>query len=184
MAAGTLFLVVGPSGVGKDTLLDGARARLSGDARFLFARRVITRAADAGGEDHEAATPDEFARRKAAGGFLLTWSAHGLDYGLPAALSDALAQGRAVVANGSRATIAELAKLVPQLTVVEITAPPEAVAARLRARGREDEAQVAERISRSVPPMPEGVAVVRIVNDADVETGIAKLVAAVSEPRP
>jgi len=184
MAAGTLFLVVGPSGVGKDTLLDGARARLSGDARFLFARRVITRAADAGGEDHEAATPDAFARRKAEGGFLLTWSAHGLDYGLPAELSDALAQGRTVVANGSRATIAELAKLVPQLTVVEITAPPEAVAARLRARGREDEAQVAERISRSVPAMPEGVAVVRIVNDADVETGVAKLVAALSEPKP
>jgi thymidine phosphorylase len=184
MAAGTLFLVVGPSGVGKDTLLDGARARLTGDARFLFAKRVITRAADAGGEDHEAVTPDEFARRKAAGEFLLTWSAHGLDYGLPAALSDALAQGRTVVANGSRATIAELAKLVPRLTVVEVTAPPEAVAARLRARGREDEAQVAERISRSVPPMPDGIDAVRIVNDADVETGIAKLAAALLGRRP
>jgi len=183
MAAGTLYLVVGPSGVGKDTLLDGARAALSGDARFLFARRVITRAADAGGEDHEAVTPDEFARRKAAGLFLLTWSAHGLDYGLPAVLSDALAQGRTVVANGSRATVAELSKLVPNLTVVEITAPPDAVAARLRARGREDEAQVAERISRTVPPLPAGIDVVRIVNDADVETGIAKLVAALSGAR-
>lgn len=184
MAAGTLFLVVGPSGVGKDTLLDGARARLSGDPRFLFARRVITRAADAGGEDHEAVTPEEFARRKAASGFLLTWTAHGLDYGLPAVLSDALAEGRTVVANGSRATIAELARLVPHLTVVEITAPPEAVAARLRARGREDEAQVAERIARTVPAMPDGVDVVRIVNDADVATGIGRLVAALSEPRP
>lgn len=183
MAAGTLYLVVGPSGVGKDTLLDGARAQLSGDARFVFARRVITRAADAGGEDHEAVTPDEFARRKAASGFLLTWSAHGLDYGLPAALSDALAEGRTVVANGSRATIAELAQRVPDLKVVEITAPPEAVAARLRARGREDEAQVAERISRTVPPMPYGVDVIRIVNDADVATGIGKLVAALSGAR-
>jgi len=184
MAAGTLFLVVGPSGVGKDTLLDGARARLSGDARFLFARRVITRAADAGGEDHEAVTPNEFARRKAAGGFLLSWSAHGLDYGLPRALSDALADGRAVVANGSRATIAELVQRVPHLKVVEITAPPEAVAARLRARGREDEAQLAGRIARTVPPMPDGVDVVRIVNDADVETGVGKLVAALTEPLP
>lgn len=183
MAAGTLFLVVGPSGVGKDTLLDGARARLKDDARFLFARRVITRAADAGGEDHEAVTSEEFARRKVAGGFLLTWSAHGLDYGLPMALSEALEQGRNVVANGSRATIAELAKLVPHLTVVEITAPPEAVAARLRARGREDEAQVAERIARTVPTMPDGADVIRIVNDADVATGIGRLVAALSEPR-
>ncbi|MFA6265799.1 MAG: phosphonate metabolism protein/1,5-bisphosphokinase (PRPP-forming) PhnN [Pseudolabrys sp.] len=182
MAAGTLFLVVGPSGVGKDTLLDGARAALRDDDRLLFARRTITRAADAGGEDHEAATPDEFARRKADGGFLLTWAAHGLEYGLPMALADALAQGRNVVANGSRATIGELAKRVPHLIVVEITAPPESVAARLRARGREDEAQVAARVARTVPPMPDGIEAVRIVNDADVATGIAKLVSALTAP--
>ncbi|RDV04731.1 phosphonate metabolism protein/1,5-bisphosphokinase (PRPP-forming) PhnN [Undibacter mobilis] len=181
---GTLFLVVGPSGVGKDTLLDGARSRLSGDPRFVFARRVITRAADAGGEDHEAVTTEEFARRKATGGFLLTWAAHGLNYGLPAALLDALAAGRTVVANGSRATIAELGQIVPRLTIVEITAPPEAVAARLRARGREDEAQVAERIARAVPALPAGVDVVRVVNDADVASGVAKLVAVLSAPRP
>jgi len=183
MAAGTLYLVVGPSGVGKDTLLDGARTALSGDGRFLFARRVITRAADAGGEDHEAVTSDEFARRKAAGGFLLTWSAHGLDYGLPIALSEALAWGRHVVANGSRATISELSKRVPRLVVVEVNASPDVVAARLRARGREDEAQVAERIARTVPPAPDGIELVRVLNDSDVETGVAKLVAALTGVR-
>ncbi len=184
MAAGSLFLVVGPSGVGKDTLLDGARARLSGDQRFVFARRVITRAADAGGEDHEAVTPAEFARRRAAGDFLMTWSAHGLEYGLPAALSHALAQGRTVVANGSRATIAELAERVPKLVVVEINASPEAVAARLRARGREDEAQVAERMSRAAPPVPDGITLVRVLNDTDIATGVDTLVSVLSEPRP
>ena len=183
MATGTFFLVVGPSGVGKDTLLDGARAALRNDDRFLFARRTITRPADAGGEDHEAVTPEEFARRREAGAFLLTWGAHGLEYGLPATLSDALKQGRHVVANGSRATIAELAGRVPKLVVVEINASPEVVAARLRARGREDEAQVAARVARTVPPVPEGIALVRILNDTDVPAGIAKLTAALSEPR-
>lgn len=183
MAAGTFFLVVGPSGVGKDTLLDGARAALQDDAQFLFTRRTITRPADAGGEDHEAVTTEEFSRRRESGAFLLTWRAHGLEYGLPATLLEAQEQGRHVVANGSRATIAELARLVPKLTVIEINASPEVIAARLRARGREDEAQVAARVARTVPPVPDGIQLVRVLNDADVPTGIAKLVAALSEPR-
>ena len=65
-----LFLVVGPSGAGKDTLLDGARAALATDDRFVFARRAITRPAEAGGEIYDAITGEEFARRRDAGGFL------------------------------------------------------------------------------------------------------------------
>lgn len=89
-----------------------------------------------------------------------------------------------MVANGSRATIAELAERVPKLVVVEINASPEAVAARLRARGREDEAQVAERMSRAAPPVPDGITLVRVLNDTDIATGVDTLVSVLSEPRP
>jgi len=70
--AGTLFLIVGPSGAGKDSLIDGLRTRLDPD-RFEFAQRVITRPTDSGGEAHEACTSEVFEQREAAGEFLISW---------------------------------------------------------------------------------------------------------------
>lgn len=45
---GTMIVIVGPSGAGKDTLMDYAAARLCGRPGFHFTRRVITRSGDAG----------------------------------------------------------------------------------------------------------------------------------------
>jgi thymidine phosphorylase len=179
MAAGTLFLVVGASGVGKDTLIKGAKKALADDDHFVFARRTITRPADAGGEDHYPVTADEFARLRDSGRFLVAWSAHDLDYGLPIEIARELANGRHVIANGSRAAIADAAARVAQVVVVDITAPPDLVARRLAARGRESDAQVAERLARPTPPCPAGVEVVSVANDADIATGVAQLVAAI-----
>jgi phosphonate metabolism protein PhnN/1,5-bisphosphokinase (PRPP-forming) len=94
-----LILVVGPSGAGKDTLLTAAREALRQDARFHFAQRVITRPTDAGGEEHQAITEQEFAARD----FALQWQAHGLRYGIPA---DVIDSRDVVVANVSRTVVA------------------------------------------------------------------------------
>ena len=60
---GKLIYVVGPSGAGKDALLEHARANLPADTKVTFARRWITRSADAGGEAHRALTSAEFERK-------------------------------------------------------------------------------------------------------------------------
>ncbi|WP_207791920.1 phosphonate metabolism protein/1,5-bisphosphokinase (PRPP-forming) PhnN [Siccirubricoccus phaeus] len=163
--------VVGPSGAGKDTLMAGARAALAGDPRFRFVRRCITRPAAAGGEDHEALTEAAFAARQAAGGFALSWRAHGLRYGIPADIAGDLAAGRVVVANLSRTVLEEAAARLP-LRVLEITAPVAVLAARLAARGRESVADIAARLAREAP-LPSGLPVTRVVNDGTPEAGIA-----------
>jgi thymidine phosphorylase len=175
---GTLFLIVGPSGVGKDSLIDGLRGRLEAD-RFEFARRVITRPADAGGEAHEACSTDQFLSREAAGEFLITWRAHGLAYGLRTSIRDCLDQGRHVIANGSRSTAAELSQRVEDLVVIEITAPPEVLAERLAGRARETPEQIANRLNRTPPPYPPTVRIIRIVNDSRLDIGWRRLEAGI-----
>lgn len=146
--AGRLVLIVGPSGVGKDTLIDHARSHLQGDERVRFARRAITRPS-AGGEDHEPLDPQDFDGRLAAGGFALHWDAHDVRYGIPAVIDDWLAEGCTVVVNGSRRTIAAARARYPDLEVIAITATEAVLTQRLRSRGREDEAAIAQRLART-----------------------------------
>jgi phosphonate metabolism protein PhnN/1,5-bisphosphokinase (PRPP-forming) len=172
---GWLVAVVGPSGAGKDTLMEGARAVLAGDARIRFVRRAITRPAGAGGEEHLPLDRTAFMAARDSGAFALWWEAHGLLYGIPRDIEGDIAAGRVVVANLSRAVLAAAAARLP-LQVLEITAPPEVLAARLAARGREDAADVAARLARAAP-LPPGLAVERVLNDGPVDAGAARVAA-------
>jgi ribose 1,5-bisphosphokinase len=173
---GLLMPVVGPSGAGKDTLMAAARARLAGDPRFVFARRTITRPAEAGGEDHDPIDEAGFAAALARGDFALHWRAHGLAYGIPRRIEAELAAGRVVMANLSRGVLAEAAARYP-VRVLMITAPPEVLAARLAARGRETAADIAARLAREVT-LPDGIAVTTVVNDGTLEEGVGRVLAA------
>ena len=73
------------SGAGKDTLLLGAREELTEADGVEFLRRHITRDASKVTELEVAVSPEDFAARKSAGDYALTWHAHGTDYGILAA---------------------------------------------------------------------------------------------------
>lgn len=178
--AGTLILVVGPSGVGKDTLLDGARQLLDGDSRFHFLRRDITRPGSAGGEDHNPVSEQAFARNLEVGRYPLHWGAHHLRYGLPVAELAGLERGQTVIANGSRSVLAEARARFERLAIVSITANEELLRGRLLARGRENGADIESRIARAKAFEVTGEDVFTIRNDGDIEEGIALFVEALA----
>ena len=169
---GTLFLVVGPSGAGKDTLIAAARAQLGSE--FVFPRRVITRPGDAGGEDHMAETLAGFEARERTEDFALSWRAHGLAYGVPATIATDLAQGRHVVVNVSRSILPQaLAKFAPA-KVILVTANADVLEARLAARRRESADELVARLGRLVEALGEDAV---IVNEGPVKDAIEAFVA-------
>ena len=167
LMSGTFVAVVGPSGAGKDSLIGFARQELRRDTRFVFARRMITRPPDVA-EDHKAVDELEFKRLAAAGAFALSWEAHGLHYGIPADVHADLARGKTVIANLSRGVLSSLRNRFSRAMVVEITAPPETLAARLAHRARESADGQALRLRRSDAVVLSVVADATIVNDGDL----------------
>lgn len=149
MAEGTLFYVVGASGSGKDSLLRYGRERLAGDPGVVFAHRYITRPVELHGENHVALTEAEFDARLKAGLFALHWDSHGLRYGIGREINFWLARGCNVVMNGSREYLPHARRRYPALHAVMIAVSPEVLAARLRARGRETEDEIAGRLERA-----------------------------------
>ena len=175
---GRLIYVIGPSGSGKDSVIDYARARLPADSNVVFARRTITRPAEAGGERHEAVTPEAFEKRLAQGGFAMHWHANGLSYGIGREIGDWLESGRTVVVSGSRAHLPDAMAEFPALEVVHVSAPLETLKHRLAARGREDAAQVARRIERAARlGLPEGTQAFEISNDGELANAGESLLA-------
>lgn len=175
---GKLVLVVGPSGVGKDTLINGAREALQNDPRYSFVRRIVTRKADVVLEDHDTVDAETFATLDANQRLALSWEAHGLRYGLPLSVITDIALGKVVIANGSRHIIPLAREKFPGCSVMLVTAEISLRAARLAQRGRENSDQIAARMAREAAPLPNGIDPTIIDNSGTPAIGIARLIMA------
>ena len=171
---GTLIFVVGPSGVGKDTLLDGARVAFSKDPRVHFLRRDITRPASAGGEDHNPVTVEQFEANRAIGAYALTWDAHDLRYGLPKSELAPLERGTSVIANGSRSVLELARNQFDRLAIISVMAEETLLRSRLMQRGRETQKDIEQRIARATAFQVAGDNVTTFLNNDSVEVGIAR----------
>lgn len=180
MTQGRLIAVVGPSGVGKDSIMAGIHASVP---QMHLVRRVITRAPDLGGETYDAVTVEQFQEMARNGAFAVHWGAHGLHYGIPTATKYQLNKGTDCIANFSRSALTKAAEVFPNLTVLNVTASAETLARRLAARGRETQSEIALRLQQSEKPVPLGLDVIHLSNDGPLSATIGRATALLLQGR-
>lgn len=175
MTKGRLLAVVGPSGVGKDSVM----AALCAARPVLgIARRVITRAPELGGEDFAPVSGAAFDVARDRGDFVLHWGAHGLFYGIPVAVLAQVAAGQDVLANLSRGVLGQAKVRFAGLTVLHLTASAATLSLRLAGRGRETGTEISARLARNVDLLPEGLDIVTISNDGPLADTVTAALAA------
>lgn len=174
---GKLLYLVGASGSGKDSLLDGCRQQLKPQHGCFVAHRYITRVANVGGENHIHLSADEFDMRVNMGMFAMQWYSHGYSYGIGSEVENWLANGINVVMNGSREYLPIAMHAYPNMVPVLVDVDPSVLRERLTKRGRESEEEIEARLQRHqeiVDTLPDNVQ--RIDNNGDVHNGVAQLI--------
>ncbi|MEP3919652.1 phosphonate metabolism protein/1,5-bisphosphokinase (PRPP-forming) PhnN [Ascidiaceihabitans sp.] len=171
MKQGRFIAVVGPSGVGKDSVMAGLAAA---DPALHLVRRTITRTPELGGEDYDSVSVAKFNEMAKAGHFAIHWGAHELQYAIPAHVRMVLAEGRDCLANFSRSALLAGDAGFARFCVLNITAQSKTLAARLVARGRENEAQIERRLAQATKPLPDGLNVKTVSNDGPLDATIAQ----------
>jgi ribose 1,5-bisphosphokinase len=171
---GRLIYLIGPSGSGKDSVLDAARERLA-ERGVRIARRVITRSAEAVGESAEAVSHDEFDRLERSGAFAMSWRANELAYGIPSQIDRWLAAGDDVLVNGSRGYLPAARERYPELLAVLLGVRPEVLRQRLLKRNRETPEQVEARLARNARFEEALDEVFLLDNSGDLQDSVDKL---------
>jgi guanylate kinase len=145
---GTLFVLSGPSGVGKGCILEGALPRLTDIARSVSVTTRPPRPDEVDGRDYWFRTASDFAAM-VAGDELLEWAeVHGHQYGTPRGPVEAsLAAGQDVVLEIDVQGALQVREHAPEAVLI-FAAPPSwgELARRLHDRATETEDSISRRL--------------------------------------
>jgi ribose 1,5-bisphosphokinase len=174
---GTLFLIVGNSGSGKDSLIKEVLSNWPENKRSLrVPQRYITR------PPHEtepfiSVTPVEFAELDSQGMFCLKWRSYDMDYGVPTEICEWLRAGDNVLVNVSRNIISEAREKFHNMKLIFVYVPLEVSEERLITRHRESEedAVFQERLERARQLQEQPDADFIVDNSGPLEIGTEKL---------
>lgn len=178
-----VFVITGPSGVGKGTLIKGLMERLPKLELSVSATTRKPRPGERDGVDYHFLEPQEFERRVAQGHFVEHADYAGRRYGtLASELDDRLQAGVPVLLEIEVQGARQVRCTVPDAVQVFIAPPSlEVLSERLRRRGTDDEQEVTRRLGvaeRELQAQPEFTHVV--IND-QLERALDELVEIVNQ---
>ncbi len=170
---GTLFLVIGNSGSGKDSIISGAIKKYPPELKQVqLAKRYITRPPSEF-EDNYCISDQEFKEMDSEGKFALKWHIYHLDYGVPIKIDEWLKNGHPVIVNVSRTIVKEAREIYENIKVVFVEVPFEITLQRVKDRGREAGKLLEERIERAKTHQKFPDANFTVNNSGDLKDSIA-----------
>lgn len=154
-----IVLIVGPSGVGKDTLLRNVKDKIQAN----FVTRYITRIPSA---DESNFYIDEKAYEILLNNdfFISGWEAHNNKYAIA---KNQIIEGLNIISI-SRGSIKDFEKVFDNVITINITLPRNILYERLKIRGRENEKQIQERLNRSYESI-DTLNLIEFINDKPIE---------------
>lgn len=152
---GLIFLLAGPSGTGKNTIVKRVRSILSDLEPVITHTTRKPRPNEVQGVDHFFVTEEKFEALKSAGKFAECRTIFCHQYGsLKSRLERAIEQGVDLISDYDVCGAEELAERYPENVVtIFVRVPPEVARQRLIDRDSEDNRQIAERLDRQAMEM-------------------------------
>jgi guanylate kinase len=178
MRRGNLFIISGPSGAGKGTLVNELSARVP-DAWISVS--VTTRAPRPGeveGREYFFVSPPEFDRLVSTEGLLEWAEVHGNRYGTPrSAVESMMVAGRQVILEIDPQGAFQVKAVIPQSVLVFIVPPSwDELERRLEGRGSETEAQRQTRLETAKRELELVGEYDHVVQNDDVPRAVGELV--------
>lgn len=172
-----VFVITGPSGVGKGTLIEKLLERIPELELSVSATTREPRRGEADGRDYHFLTPEEFERRVDTGDFLEHADYSGNRYGtLREEVEARLDQGRSVVLEIEVQGARQVRAAMPEAVQIFIAPPsPEALRERLEGRGTDPPEAIEQRLRTAEMELEAQAKFPHVVVNDDVEDAASKL---------